>query len=121
MEYRKLRFWAAILLLWAKIGSVLCFLVTPLLFAEAMSINDSAEFFATLIVSIPLGFILALIHYYSVGAVSNLISLLIRLERNTRGIKDLNDTLKQMIVQPKVQQLPVQQSPTRPTLNVPKK
>ena len=62
----------------------------------------------------------ALIHFLVFSAIPDLINLLIRLEKNTRSISDLNNTLKQQAIQRPIQTAPNQQAPNKPTLNVPK-
>jgi len=71
------------------------------------------------IIALAVGIFLTWFLVVGLFAVGDLIKLLIRIEKNTRGISDLNNTLKQQATQRSIQTAPNPQVPNKPTLNVP--
>ena len=112
-HYKKLRSFAVLCKIWSALGAIIVFL-------GIIAVSDGNPNIISF-VALPLAVIVAVIHFITFQAATELIILLIRLERNTRGISDLNDTLKQQTIQRPIQTVPNQQAPNKPTLNVPKK
>ena len=90
-QYKKLRAFAVLCKMWSVLGAIIVFIgIFALIAAEEHQLS---------IIGLPLGILGAVIHFFTFQAATELIILLIRLERNTRGISDLNDTLKQQTIQ----------------------
>ena len=112
-HYKKLRSFGVLCKMWSVLGVIIVF------FGILAFVSDGNPDLI-LFVALPLAIIGAVVHFFTFQAATELIILLIRLERNTRGISDLNDTLKQQTIQRPIQTAPNPQTPNKPTLNVPK-
>ena len=104
--------------LYAVIGSI--FIFFGVFFSPSLFIDSPSYGVAEMAILLTLAVVLTSIHFLLFSAIPDLINLLIRLEKNTRGISDLNDILRQQATQRSIQTEPNPQVSNKPTLNVPK-
>ena len=98
---------------YAVLGGILTFLAV--IFSPYLFIDNPSYGGLEIIILLTMATILTSIHFLFFSAIPDFINLLVRLERNTRGISELNDTLKvQTPLQP-IQTTQNQETSSKPT------